>query len=156
MHVESRETRYKAESWADFVVHAGEVCPVSDIESFCGDLYSRFFSQLVLPAQARVEIHIIRSKASVAGSADRTLVGRVIVSIHFSTGQQVKRMSAVIGKNRSQLEASYDASLPWTIKHAGNDNLVTLIEFRQATVEAKVRRILWSIVTVEIRGGIKS
>src|SRR5579859_6048581 len=103
MHVERREPRDQAKDWTYFVVYAGKICPVCEVESFCGDLQVSPLAYFVPPAQAHVEVDIVGTQTSVARRSDGTFVGGVIVAVYLSSREQVERMSAVVGENRGQL-----------------------------------------------------
>src|ERR1700756_5505410 len=109
-----------------------------------------------MPAQAHVEGGVARPEARVAASANGPLVGGVIISVDLAARKQVEGVSAVVREDRSKLEAGDDRALPRAIEHAGDDRLMALIERREATVQAQIGRVLRSVVTVEIRGGVKT
>src|SRR2546429_4071330 len=106
-----------------------------------------------MPAQAHVEGGVARPEAGVAASANRPLVGGVIISVDLAARKQVEGVPAVVREDRSELEARDDRALPRAIKHAGDDHFMALIERREAAVQAQIGRVLRSVVTVEIRGG---
>src|SRR6516225_1453866 len=109
-----------------------------------------------MPAQAHVERGVARPEAGVAASANGPLVGGVIISVDLAAGKQVEGVSAVVREDRSELETRDDRALPRAVEHAGDDHLMALIERREAAVQAQIGRVLRSIVTVEIRGGVET
>src|SRR5207253_6223135 len=74
-----------------------------------------------MPAQAHVEGGVARPEAGVAASANRPLVGGVIISVDLAARKQVEGVPAVVREDRSELEARDDRALPRAIKHAGDD-----------------------------------
>src|ERR1700685_3185393 len=55
MHVKRRKPGLKTKQGTDFVVDAGKVRPVCNVESFRRDDQIYLLAQLVLPGQARIE-----------------------------------------------------------------------------------------------------
>src|SRR5258708_25926 len=156
MHVERGESRRQAEEWAGHVVYTGIVCMVRDVEALSRKLQLRLLANFMLPTQAHIETDVARAKPGVATGSDRTLIGGVIVAVHLTSSQQVERMSAVIGKSRRQLKARKGWILPRAVKHSGHYDFMALIEFRKSAIRAQVRRILRSIIAVEIRRGVEA
>jgi hypothetical protein len=156
MNIEIGETRCKAENGPHYVVYAGKIRVVCDVEPFRGEQQRGLFLDFVTPAQAHVEVGVTRPEAGVAASANRPLVGGVIISVDLAACEQVKGVPAVIRENRSDLETGYDRILPRAIEHAGGDHLMALIELREAAVQAQICRVLRSVVTVEIRGRVEA
>src|SRR5947208_13820039 len=109
-----------------------------------------------MPAQAHVEGGVARPEAGVAASANRPLVGGVIISVDLAARKQGEGVPAVVREDRSELEARDDRALPRAIKHPGDDPLMALIARREAAVQAQIGRVLRSVVTVEIRGGVET
>lgn len=95
----------KAKQRAHFVVDAGKVRSVCDIESFGGKYHVDPLTQFVLPGQTHVEINIVWTETAVARSSDRSLIGRVIVTVHFGSSEQIERMSAVVLEDWRKREA---------------------------------------------------
>src|SRR2546429_3662674 len=93
-----------------------------------------------MPAQAHVEGGVARPEAGVAASANRPLVGGVIISVDLAARKQVEGVPAVVREDRSELEARDDRALPRAIKHAGDDHFMALIERREAAVQAQIDR----------------
>jgi hypothetical protein len=57
-------------------------------------------------AQGRVEVHTVRTEATVARRSARTIVDKVIVAVDVGSGQQIKGMAAVVIHDRSKLKTS--------------------------------------------------
>src|SRR4029077_11010723 len=72
MHVERREPRDQAKDRAYFVIYAGKICPVCEVESFCGDLQVSPLAYFVPPTQAHVEVDIVGAQTCVARRSDGT------------------------------------------------------------------------------------
>jgi hypothetical protein len=66
-------------------------------------------TKLECPAQGRVEVHTVRTEATVARRSARTIVDKVIVAVDVGSGQQIKGMAAVVAHNRSKLKTGQDA-----------------------------------------------
>src|SRR5580693_2853613 len=150
MHVKRGEPRYQTEDRAHFIVHASKACMVGYVEGFGSELQFCLLANFMLPSQAHIDIDVVRPKSSVATGSDRTFVGGVIVAVDFAACQQVERMTAVVGKNRSQLKAGDDGILPGAIKDTGHHHFMALIEFRKPAIGPEVGRVLRSIVAVKI------
>src|SRR5208283_238147 len=106
-----------------------------------------------MPAQARVETGVIRSKTRVARSTDGAAIGGVIVAIGGLSTQQIKRMPAVVIENRRHLEAGQSAP-PGAVEDSRDDHFVSLIEVGSSAFRTHVQVVLRSVVAVEIRGGV--
>src|SRR5215472_12068861 len=156
MHIERSESRLEAEKRAYFVVHAGEIRSVCDVKSFRCQPKVCFLTQFVSPAQTQVEGYVVRTQPGVARGADRTLVGGVIVAVHFTTSQQVERVSPVVGENGSELEPRQDIPVPGTVDDSGDHHFVPLIKLGKTPVYVNVRRILRTVVGVVVSGCIKA
>src|SRR5215470_9869986 len=104
MYVEGCKSRLEPEEWAYFVVDAREIRPVRDVKSFRCKPKICFLTQFVGPAQTHVKVRVIGTQSGVPRGSNGTLVGRVIVAVHFTACQQVERMSTVVGENGSELE----------------------------------------------------
>jgi hypothetical protein len=104
VHVKCGEAWRKTKQRTYFIVHAGEVRPVSEVESLRRDLHIRPFAHFVLPGQPGVEVVIIGAKTGVARRPNGPLIRCVIVTVNFSPCEQIKRMSAVVTENWRQLE----------------------------------------------------
>ena len=90
MDVEGRESRREAEQRTYFVIHAGIIRAVGDVETFRGQLQIHPLAEFVLPGQARVEVNIVGTEAGVARGTDGPLVRRVVVPVDLATGEQVE------------------------------------------------------------------
>src|SRR5260370_11995986 len=145
-----RTWRSNAEKRVHLIVHTRKVCMVGDVEALRRKLQFCLLANLMLPAQAHVEIDVFRAKSGVTTGSDRTLIGGVIVAVDLATGQQVEWMATVVSKNRSQLKAGNERIFPRTFNYASHHDFVTLIEFRKSAVGAQVGRILRTIIAVKI------
>src|SRR5215470_88371 len=105
MDVKRGEARLEPEQRAYLVVHTCEIRPVRDVKSLRCKPKGCFVAQFVGPAQTHVEDYVVGPQPGVARSSDGALVGRMIVAVHFTTSQQVKRVSSMVGENGSELES---------------------------------------------------
>src|SRR5216683_4719875 len=101
LHVECGESRCQTEKWAHLIVHTGKVGMVGDVEALGGKLQFCLLANFMLPAQAHIEIDVVRAKSGVATGSERTFIGVVIVAVDLTAGQQIERMSTVLSKNGS-------------------------------------------------------
>src|SRR5215472_11916167 len=62
VHVKRGEPRLKTENGAHYVVHTGIVRVIREVKSFCRELQIGFLAQVVLPAQAQVEVDVMGAK----------------------------------------------------------------------------------------------
>ena len=138
------------------VVHARVVGVVGDVESLSCKLQRGLLTQLVLPSEPHIEVGVIRSQARVPAGADGALVRSVIVPVNFGTRKQVKRMSGVVSEDGGKLETGKDCTLPGASNHTSDYNLMALIKLRKAAVESQIRRILRTVVAVEIRASVEA
>src|SRR5271157_2081957 len=104
-----------------------------------------------MPAHARVESGVIRTKAGVARGPDGAAIGGVIVAIGGPSTQQVERMPAVVIEDRRQFKAGQGA-FPWAVEDTRDYHFVALIEIRHSAIRTQVQVVLRSVVAVEIRG----
>src|SRR5580658_3616694 len=155
VHVEGSEPWLEPEERTHFVVHAGVVSAIGDVEAFCSQQQSRVFANSVLPGQARVEVNIVGAEASVARIADGTLVGDVIIAIDRAACEQIERMTAVVLENRRKLKTGQESVLPRAVDHPGQNHFVAFIEFRERALRVQVRGILRTEVGVEIGAGVE-
>src|SRR5260370_11834848 len=93
---------------------------------------------------------IIGTNAGDASNPRRKVRSRVAVIIDVRSGQQIKRMRAVVTKNRRQLKAGKDTTLPRTLNHAREHHLVPLIKARETTFCRQIGLVIRSVVAVEI------
>src|SRR5205807_10613037 len=98
-----------------------------------------------MPAQAHVEGGVARPEAGVAASANRPLVGGVIISVDLAARKQVEGVPAVVREYRSELEARDDRALPRAIKHSGDDDFMPLIDPRYSAVQPEIGRVPRSV-----------
>jgi len=98
MYVKRSECGRKAEQRPHFVIDVRKICPVRNVKSFPRELQIGSLAQLVVPAQACIEDHIIRAKAGIARRANWPLISCVVIAVYLPSSQQIERMSAVIGE----------------------------------------------------------
>ena len=129
MNVERRETGLKPKQGAHFIVHACVVGVVGSVEALGGHQQRGLLKDLVLPADADVEVCVTRTQPRIAASANRALVGCMVGAVDLSTGKEIERMPAVVREDRSQLETSQEGILfPRAVEYAANHDLMTLVE----------------------------
>jgi len=87
VHVECRKARLETKQRSYFVVDAGKIGAVGNIESFGRQLETDPLRQFVLPAQAHIKSDKIGTKAAVARGANGPLVRRVIVAVDLASGE---------------------------------------------------------------------
>src|ERR1700689_146742 len=66
VHVEGSESGLEAEERTDFIVHAGVIGVVGDVEAFRSQQQIEPLTEFVLPGQARVEINVVGAETGVA------------------------------------------------------------------------------------------
>src|SRR5258708_382880 len=118
-----------------YVVHAGKVVAVEEVERLGDQLQARPFSHFEPLGQAHVKVDVIRTKAGIAGGADWTIVGGMPVIIHVRACKQRERAAAVEAEDRGQLESAENPrpvrfAVPWCIEYPQVHNFVALIEGR--------------------------
>ena len=151
-----RTCRSNAEKRVHLIIHTRKVCMVGDVEAFGRKLHFCLLGNFMLPTQAHVKIGVARAKPSVTAGPDWTLVGGVIVAIHFAACQQVEWMATVVSKNQSQLKAGNEGILPWALNYAGHHDFMALIEFGESAIGAQIRRVLRAIIAVKISTGVEA
>src|SRR5207253_11447020 len=89
-----------------------------------------------MPAQAHVEGGVARPEAGDAASANRPLVGGVIISVDLAARTQVEGVPAAVREHRSALEAREERAIARPNESADDDDLIKLNETREAAVQA--------------------
>jgi len=104
--------------------HAAEVRAVKRLNPSTMKLQRALLSHFHLPAQARIKADVIGTNAGVASNPRRTSVVEWRSLLTFVPASRIKRMRAVVTKNRRQLKAGKDTTLPRTLNHARDHHLV--------------------------------
>jgi hypothetical protein len=97
--------KWRSESSAHDIVHAGIVRPVRDVESLSRESQTNLFANFENSAQAHVERCVIGTQAAIPRNPGRTIIGEMIVAIDVGAGLQIKRMAAVVADDRRQLKS---------------------------------------------------
>ena len=73
-----------------------------------------------LTAQPHIELNQVRAKAGVAAIARRTVVGEVVVPVNIRSGEQVKRMPALVGEEMGDSITTQQRRVPGARENAGD------------------------------------
>ncbi len=146
----------QAKVGSDYIVHAGKVCPVGQIEGFSQDLQVCSFADFEAARKTQVKVNVIGTQTGITRCANWTIIGGMVISVYIRASQQVKRMTAVVAENGSNLETRENAPTLMTSVYNGcKDDFVPLIEVGKSALKSQVRVVLGTKVTVEVRSGIK-
>ena len=114
---------------ANNIVDAGVVCLVGQVEALSKELEVGAVTHLKAASDTHVKVRVVRPQTGIARSANRTIIGRVTITIHVSAGQEVEGMTAVVLEHRRQLEVGEEASSRIAGIHNRSDNdLMALVK----------------------------
>ena len=101
---DSLRWRQNSEKRIHHVVHTRIIRVVRDVKALGRKQKRGPLADPMLPAQPHVEVGVTRAYAGIAARSDWALIGRVIVAVDLSAGEQIEWVPAVVRENRSELE----------------------------------------------------